>query len=202
MIGKMFAIDRVRMGTDGPGITTLVAMYQCPLNCEYCINNPIYKYREYSVKELYNKVKIDALYFEHTGGGICFGGHEPLLQQQFLIDFIKYVKEKGEQWKFGMETSLNAVINSKLFELLDYVIADIKTVDCAIYEKYTEKSNKLVLRNLEKLNKYKNLDIIIRLPMIPGYNDEKDIEKSKEYLRQIGYNEKQFDVFEYKSSIL
>ena len=35
-------IARHRMGTDGAGITTLVASAGCPLRCEFCINKKLY----------------------------------------------------------------------------------------------------------------------------------------------------------------
>ena len=31
----LIAINRHRMGTDGDGVTTLVAFHGCPLNCQY-----------------------------------------------------------------------------------------------------------------------------------------------------------------------
>ncbi len=201
MIGKIFGVSRARVGTDGPGITTLVAMYKCPLNCEYCINNPINQYYEYTVEDLYEEVKIDSLYFDYTGGGICFGGHEPLLQQAFLIEFIKYTKNLNLNWKFGIESSLNCKIKKELLELLDYIIVDIKTINSDIYKRYTEIDNKMVLSNLKDLSNNQKIDITIRIPLIPEYNDEKDIEQSKEYLLNLGYKEAQFDCFEYLTEL-
>ena len=200
MIGRIFGINRIRMGIDGPGITTLVGMYKCPLICEYCINNPILSYTEYTIDELYNDVKVDALYFDFTDGGICFGGHEPLLQQPFIKKFIQYVKTKGHKWKIGIETSLNCELDFELISLLDFLIADVKTINSEIYKKYTERDNKLVLENL-RLIKDKVPNIQLRLPIIPEYNDENDIESSKEYLRNLGYKDEQFDVFKYKTEL-
>ena len=34
----IMGIDRLRMGTDGHGVTALVAFYGCPLRCKYCLN--------------------------------------------------------------------------------------------------------------------------------------------------------------------
>ena len=201
MVGKIFGVSRARIGIDGPGITSLVAMYRCPLNCEYCINNPINKYYEYTVEDLYEKVKIDSLYFDYTGGGICFGGHEPLLQQEFLIEFINYVKELGYRWKFGIETSLNVVLKPDLLDLLDYVIADIKTINPYIYERYTEQSNVLVLMNLKTIVERDDIEKTIRVPIIPGYVDMEEVEKSKEYLIGLGFKEEELEIFEYITSL-
>ena len=200
MIGKIFGIDRLRINTDGPGITTLIGMYKCPLNCAYCINNPITNYAEYTIEELYNEVKIDSLYFEVTGGGICFGGHEPLLQQEFIKKFVRFIKDKNHQWKIGLETSLNGQLDEELLKMLNFIIVDIKTINPEIYHKYTEKINNLVLKNLEII-KDKIPDVIIRIPKIPGYNDEKDIKKSIEYLTNLGYKKEQLDVFTYLTSL-
>lgn len=35
----VFGISRLRIGTDGKGITTLVTFMGCPLNCKYCLND-------------------------------------------------------------------------------------------------------------------------------------------------------------------
>ena len=47
MKAPIFAISRLRMGTDGSGITTLVTFMGCPLKCKYCLNQkchePIYE---------------------------------------------------------------------------------------------------------------------------------------------------------------
>lgn len=197
MEANIFGIEKLRFDIDGPGITTLVGMYNCPLNCEYCINNPITRYYKYTIEELFNEVKPHALYYEFSGGGICFGGHEPLLQQDFIKEFIKYCKTKSVNWKFGLETSLNVKLNLELMNLIDFIIVDIKDINPDIYRKYTEIDNRLVLENLEKIKEFSNIDIKIRLPLIPGYNTNKDIESSKEYLRKLGYKEEQFEVFQY-----
>ncbi|MBM6720445.1 hypothetical protein H6B13_12530 [Bacteroides gallinaceum] len=38
-LAHIFAIDCLRMGTDGHGITTLVCLMGCPLRCAYCLND-------------------------------------------------------------------------------------------------------------------------------------------------------------------
>ncbi|MGN1048839.1 MAG: 4Fe-4S cluster-binding domain-containing protein, partial [Eubacteriales bacterium] len=67
-------IDRLRMGIDGNGIRTLVVTAGCPLRCRYCLNPHTWNGRafldSFSAEELYDRVKIDNLYFLTTGGGI------------------------------------------------------------------------------------------------------------------------------------
>ena len=196
MIAKIFGINRLKVGTDGPGVTTLVGMYKCPLNCEYCINNPITKYEEYSVEDLYDAVSIDDLYFNYTGGGICFGGHEAMLQQQFILEFIKYIRKMKHKWKIGIETCFNCKVNKEVVDALDYIIIDIKSMDNDIYKSYTERPNDTLISNLKEFVQYSK-KIFIRVPIIPGYNDYSDVEKSIAQLIEIGYNKDQIKEFTY-----
>ena len=79
----IIGIERHRLTTDGQGVTTLVAFHGCPLHCRYCLNPqclvPEGVKRRISTKQLLDEVAVDDLYFQATGGGICFGGGEPLL---------------------------------------------------------------------------------------------------------------------------
>ena len=49
MIGKVLSINRIRINIDGPGVTTLVGMYKCPLNCEYCNENDFSQRLKYAL---------------------------------------------------------------------------------------------------------------------------------------------------------
>ena len=88
--------SRLRMLVDGDGITTLVCFHGCPLRCKWCINpfsfNPDTKVAWMTPQMLYDKVRLDELYFVATGGGVTFGGGEPLLYPGFL-KFIKYLRK-------------------------------------------------------------------------------------------------------------
>ena len=101
MKAPIFAISRLRMGTDGSGITTLITFMGCPLKCKYCLNQkchePIYETDGKTLRkgimmltpqELYDIVKVDNIYFQSTGGGICFGGGETTLKKDFIDEFI------------------------------------------------------------------------------------------------------------------
>ena len=78
------------METDGQGITTLIAGAGCPLNCRWCINKRLLREataEAVTAEELLERVKMDDLYFRATGGGITFGGGEPLLHASFIYVF-------------------------------------------------------------------------------------------------------------------
>lgn len=37
-LARIIGIARLRLSTDGDGVTTLVAFHGCPLHCRYCLN--------------------------------------------------------------------------------------------------------------------------------------------------------------------
>lgn len=201
MVLPVFGIDRHRLLIDGEGITTIVGSYGCPLQCKYCLNphawnsKTLEKILYVTPKELYDKVKVDNLYFVATGGGIVFGGGEPLLHADFFGEFRKCC---GSDWQLTVETSLNveSELLAKTYDTIDNYIIDIKDINSKIYKAYTGKSNSQVLRNLDDLLKNKSTDNIqVRVPRIPGYNIEEDIQESVSYLEGLGITK--IEVFSY-----
>lgn len=197
----IISLNRHRLKTDGVGVTTLVASYGCPLTCKYCINKRAWNpatlplCRSMTPEELYDKLKIDDLYFVATGGGITFGGGESLLYADFVAAFREVC---GDKWQITMETSLN-VPTEKLLTILpvaDAFIVDIKDMNPEIYQAYTGRSNEQVTTNLKLLIKEKSPDKIrIRVPAIPNYNTKKDMEKSVQALQEMGFTD--IEVFSY-----
>lgn len=196
----VITFSRLRMQTDGKGITTLVCFHGCPLRCKWCINpfsfDPDTKREHMTPRQLYDRVKIDDLYFLATGGGITFGGGEPLLYAHFLEEFRAVC---GEKWHLCAETSL-AVLpeNVKIAaRCIDYFYVDCKDTNPDIYRSYTGKGNARMLRNLQALLELVGPErITVRLPLIPEYNTEDDRQKSIAVLTQMGIQ--RFDPFPYR----
>ena len=69
----LLRLARLRMGTDGEGVTTLIAGAGCPLHCRWCINRELLLRAPselVTAQELLERVRIDDLYFRATGGGL------------------------------------------------------------------------------------------------------------------------------------
>ena len=142
--------------------------------------------------ELYEKVRIDDLYFIATGGGITFGGGEPLIWTDFILDFINYAKPRAD-WKFTLETSLAVTLDdatlAALAENIDLFIVDIKDTDPTIYRSYTGSDISLALRNLGTLAAIVPGKIRVKLPLIPGFNAEKNLDKSEQIAKKLGVSQ-------------
>ena len=195
----LIAINRHRLTTDGEGVTTLVGFHGCPLHCEYCLNAQCLQadgvWCRLTPGELYSEVEIDDLYFMATGGGICFGGGEPLLRSDFIKAFAEIM---NPEWKLTMETSLNVPLENikAIASLVQMWYVDIKDMNPDIYKAYGRKENKQVVSNLQWLatNGYAD-KVIIRLPLIPEYNTDEDRQQSQKELEEMGFTN--FDKFNY-----
>lgn len=196
----ILCIDRHRLAIDGEGVTTLVAFHGCPLRCKYCLNPQCLEVdsvcQEMDPELLMMNVEMDNLYFLATGGGICFGGGEPLLRSSFIREFCE---QCPDGWRFTMETSLNVPRHhlEEVVPFIDSFIIDIKDMNPAIYKAYTGKGNSQVIGNLTWLSinaKHKD-KTIIRLPIIPNFNTADDRARSRQALTGLGFE--RFDEFEY-----
>jgi radical SAM domain protein len=195
----IIGINRHRLTTDGDGVTTLVAFHGCPLHCKYCLNpqclSPDGVLRTITPSELYSEVEIDDLYFMATGGGICFGGGEPLLHSKFIVEFAKIM---NPEWNIVLETSLNVPLKQleMAAPLVNEFVVDVKDMDEPIYKAYTMQDNNMVVSNLKWLAENRYTDkTIVRLPLIPYYNTDTTQEKSRKQLERMGFY--RFDIFEY-----
>ena len=197
----VIAVSRLRMKIDGPGVTTLVCFHGCPLRCHWCINPFSFaaetKRNHMTAQQLYEQVKLDELYFLSTGGGVTFGGGEPLLYPVFLQEFRQIC---GGEWHLCAETSLSVPWENveQAATCIDHFYVDCKDTDPAIYRRYTGQDNALMLENLKRLLVLVGPErITVRVPLIPDFNTEENQQDSRATLEVMGI--RNFDLFTYRT---
>ncbi len=202
-----FGLSRLRMGIDGRGVTTLVTFMGCQLRCKYCLNErchgkvyeddgatPCKGILMLTPQQLYDIVKKDNIYFQATGGGVCFGGGEPLEHPEFIMEFRKLC---GTRWKITVETALACHPHNieLLTPIVDHWIVDIKDMNPRIREKYTGRVGDSA-HQLCYLKQYGIVDnVTIRVPHIPSFNTDEDVKRSIEQVKILGF--KDIQEFEY-----
>lgn len=197
---RISSVGRLRMGTDGEGIRTLVFADGCPLKCQYCINpftwNGTREPMLLSAKEIYEKIIVDRPYILATNGGVTFGGGEPLLQPEMIRELRDLCEH---EMSFYVETSLNVPYKNVelVADIIDRFYVDIKSMDPDIYKEYTGGELAIVIDNLNQLlQRVDSEKVIVRVPMIPGYSDTDKQMKAKEKLKKLGVS--RFNMFTYK----
>jgi len=197
----LIGICRHRLMVDGAGVTTLVAFHGCPLRCKYCLNPQCLSsdglWRTMTADDIMDQLQKDDLYFRATGGGVCFGGGEPLLHSDTIVELCQ---QMPEEWSVTIETSLNVPLRhvEAVAPFIRQWIIDIKDMNSEVYRSYTGIDNLRVSQNLKWLADHINLEtVLIRLPLIPQYNTLEDVSSSRQILEDMGFTH--FDEFEYRT---
>ena len=124
-------------------------------------------FRRYEVTA---EVLKDKPFYKNSGGGVTLSGGEPLAQYDFSLELLKKAKENGIHT--AVETCGYAE-KSKILEIAKYVdlfLFDCKETDPELHKEYTGFDNKIILENLKALSDAGS-KIILRCPIIPGFND-------------------------------
>ncbi len=144
---------------------------KCEKCCDVCLNDAReYIGREVSPDWLIKELIKDNVFYEQSNGGITISGGEPMLQADFLKEIL------GKCKTYGLHTAIETCGYAKwdefekILNCVDLFLFDIKLMDSNKHRKYTGVENKLILDNLKKLSA-NNAEIIIRMPIIKGVND-------------------------------
>lgn len=110
-------------------------------------------------------------FLEQNGGGITFSGGEPLLQSDFLFELVPLLKPLH----LAIETCgyVNNSTFLKAISLFDYIMIDVKLSNPLKHLYYTGVDNAVILQNLKTLCS-KATPFSVRIPLIPGVNDDED----------------------------
>ncbi len=173
MEGKITNIETMGL-VDGPGMRLVLFLAGCNLRCLYCHNPETWTDNENNRKitpeevlKMFNKYKV---YYGETGG-VTFSGGEPLIQNEFVLECVKLLKQNGVHVALdtagGVEDGYDEIL-----DLVDLVILDIKAVKEDEYKYITGQNMDNFNRFLKSLIE-KNKKLWLRQVIVPGINDDK-----------------------------
>lgn len=168
--GKLSSIDREKC-------TNCMKCY------EECPSDAIKQWGKYmSVEECMEVIRKDKGYYERSGGGVTVSGGDPLMQAEFVRELFRACKEEGISTCFESTLYTRWETIEMLLPYTDLVITDLKHMDAEMHKKYTGVSNERILENMKALSK-KGKPFILRIPVIPGVNDDmNNIEASADFI--------------------
>lgn len=185
LTGRIFDIQRYSIH-DGAGIRTIVFLKGCVLRCKWCCNPESQEYgiqemtvggktkvmgRDVTVAEVMKIVKRDMPYYLQTTGGLTLSGGECLLQPDFARALLEAAKELGVNTAIESMAGVPYENIEKVLPYLDTYLMDIKHLDTKKHEQFTGKGNELMLQNAMKVAMSGQCELIIRVPVIPTFND-------------------------------
>lgn len=129
--------------------------------------------REMTVAEVMEEIGKDIAFYEESGGGVSFGGGEPLMQLEFLEALL--VCCKREEIHTAVDTCGAVPYESfeQINRLVDLYLYDLKLIDESRHIKATGISNSMIIGNLRSLAEDRR-EVLIRMPIIPGINDDRE----------------------------
>ena len=186
--GRIFDIQRFSIH-DGPGIRTIVFLKGGVLRCRWCCNPESQSHdiqtmivhgkpktigEDTTVEKVMEIVEKDRNYYRRSGGGLTLSGGESLVQPEFARDLLRAAKESGINTAMESTACAKYEVIETILPYLDTYLMDIKHVNPAKHKEFTGMPNELILENARKIAESGMTELVIRVPVIPGFNDRKD----------------------------
>lgn len=128
--------------------------------------------RKQTAEELLKEVIKDKVFYDTSGGGVTFSGGECMLQPAALLEVLKLCKENGIHTAVDTAGCVPWESFERILPYTDLFLYDMKCFSEELHIQGTGVSNQLILENLKKLSAEFEGDIMIRIPVIPGFNEE------------------------------
>lgn len=140
---------------------------------EYCLQDAIsFAGKDMEIEDVVYEVLKDKDYYEQSNGGVTISGGEPFMQFDAFLELIKQCKANGLH--VAVETTGNYSLDA-LKETLPYVdlfLMDLKHLDAQKLKEVTGGNLDLILNNFTYLAKNCSEKVIVRMPVIPRFNDD------------------------------
>jgi len=127
--------------------------------------------RTVTAAEVFKEVSGDSVFYQKSGGGVTLSGGDPVAQPKFSISILKLCKNAGIHTAIETSGYANWEILRQILEYVDLVLYDFKQMDPLEHKKYTGVSNSLILDNAKRIYHECHIPMLVRVPIVPGYND-------------------------------
>ncbi|MDO4732197.1 MAG: glycyl-radical enzyme activating protein [Bacillota bacterium] len=126
---------------------------------------------DYDLERLMKELSKDAVFYEQSGGGVTLSGGEPLSHADFAAEVLRACKEKA--WHTAVDTCgfVPRSAFEKVLPYTDLFLYDIKQLDEEQHRLYMQTPIGPIVENLQWLMQ-QGANVWLRLPIIPGVNDD------------------------------
>ncbi len=128
---------------------------------------------DYSSDEIVQVLQQDRAYYDRSNGGITLSGGEPTAQPEFSRAILRSCQDLGIHTAIETCGACEWELLDQLLPFSDRVYFDLKHLDTKLHTRFTQAGNRQILENLSLLIQH-HTDLVIRMPLIPGFNDDDD----------------------------
>jgi len=144
--------------------------------CGECVRTCVAEAREMAGRRMDTAdvlavIKKDIAFYDESGGGATFSGGEPMMQHEFLLEILHECGKEHIHRAVDTSGHIDTDILMQVADVTDLFLFDLKMMDPEKHRKYTGVSNRLILNNLKQLAR-SGADVTVRMPLIPGVNDD------------------------------
>ncbi len=108
------------------------------------------------------------------------------MQPEFLLALLNQCRTQGIHTTVDTTCHAKLEVIQQVAQHTDLFLCDLKHMDGAIHKDFTRVDNDLILYNIKWLSDA-GKRIVIRIPVVPGFNDEKsNIEMTAEFVKSLG----------------
>jgi len=125
-----------------------------------------------SVDTIMDEVRVDNAFYRNSGGGVTLSGGEPLAQPAFTLALLKQCRTEGIHTALDTCGHVEWRILEDCLPYVNIILYDLKHSFPHEHKKYTGVSNRLIIENLRKLDRY-TIPVEVRMLVIPGINDQR-----------------------------
>jgi pyruvate formate lyase activating enzyme len=135
--------------------------------------------------EVMTEIRKDVIFYDESGGGATFSGGEPMMQLDFLLALLNRCRAEGIHTAVDTTCHAQNEPMRRVAEVADLLLCDVKHMDSDTHERYTGVPNGLILDNLQAIARAGGR-MIIRIPMVPGFNDDRaNIEQTAHFVQSL-----------------
>ena len=146
----------------------------CQTCAEHCPSGAVeFVGRKVTVVEVLRQIEKDTAFYDQSGGGVTLSGGEPLMQPEFLLDLLEACNAMDLHRTVDTTGYADSELLLKVAQQTDLFLYDLKLMDPVKHQDFTGVSNQPILDNLKLLSE-KKARIQVRIPIIPGINDDVD----------------------------
>jgi len=122
-----------------------------------------------NVEQALALVEEDRAYYEASGGGVTLSGGEPLIWPRFVAELLELLTARGISVAIETCGAVRWEIFDRILDQLDLVLFDVKVADPTAHQQILGGDARLIFGNLARLLKRRREDVIVRIPLIPGF---------------------------------